>query len=83
METLTHQIHAHQVLDILDQQKGPVSLQDLQQQVNQAYGAGAVYTNCNNDQFTFEQLMQFMQARQKITLTNGQVTLNKGNRCSH
>lgn len=76
-------VHAHQVLDILDQQKEPMTLDALRTQVGNTFGNDVVFANCHDDHFNFEQLLDFMTQRQKIVLANGTIRLNRANVCSH
>lgn len=84
METkLTRQIHAHQVLDLIDQHPTPLTVEQLQALLQATFGDNLVYANCHDDAFTFHGLIDFMQLRQKITLEDGYVRLNKVNICNH
>ena len=80
---ITKTVHAHQVLDILDQKQAPMTLEELRSVVANTFGTDAIYTNCHDDAFNFEQLLDFMTQRQKIVLRNGTVQLNKANICNH
>ena len=77
------EVHAHQVLDILDQESAPISINDLRDKLSQSYGTNVVYTNCQGDSFNFEQLIGFMASRQKIAITDGTVKLVRANICDH
>ena len=80
---MTKQVHAHQVLDLIDQQPTPLTIEQLHTQVQAAFGDDLVFANCHDDTFNFQQLIDFMQLRQKIVVRDGQVHLNKANVCNH
>ena len=80
---LTKLIHAHQVLDLIDQQPTPPSIEQLQALLRATYGDNLIFANCHDDTFDFQQLVDFMQLRQKIVVRDGFVHLNKGNICNH
>jgi probable metal-binding protein len=80
---MTVKVHAHQVLDILDQYSTPISLSDLRAKVTDAFGSDIQFTNCQDDCFTFEQLIDFMTLRQKIVRVDGTIRLNKAGMCNH
>ncbi len=84
METnLTTQIHAHQVLDLIDQQPTPLTIAQLQALLQTTFGDHLVFMNCHDDAFNFQELIDFMQLRQKIVLGDGYIRLNKANICNH
>ena len=80
---LTQTVHAHQILDMLDQRTEPITLETLKSEVQQAFGANAVYSNCKGTTFNFGQLIEFMSRNQKIVIADGKVRLNKANVCNH
>ena len=80
---MPNEVHAHQVLDILDQQTAPITINDLRDKLSKSYGTNVVYTNCRGDSFNFEQLINFMTSQQKIVITDGTVRLVKANICDH
>ena len=60
-----------------------MTLSELQTQLQAQFGNELIFTNCHDDVFNFEGLIDFMQQRQKIVLEDGYVRLNKANICSH
>jgi probable metal-binding protein len=80
---MTDKVHAHQVLDILDQYSTPISLSDLRTKLTDTFGSDVLFTNCQDDCFNFEQLIDFMTLRQKIFRVDGTIRLNKANVCNH
>ena len=80
---LTQTVHAHQILDMLDHRTEPIALDTLKSEVQEAFGANAIYSNCKGNAFNFDQLIEFMLRNQKIVIADGKVRLNKANVCNH
>jgi probable metal-binding protein len=80
---LTQTVHAHQILDMLDQRAEPITLDTLKSEVQQAFAADAIFSNCKGDAFNFDQLIEFMLRNQKIVIADGKVRLNKAHVCNH
>jgi probable metal-binding protein len=84
METKPIQhIHAHQVLDLIDQQPNLLTGEQLHALLQSTLGDNLVFANCHDDAFDFQGLIDFMQIRQKIVVENGYIRLNKANICNH
>lgn len=76
-------VHAHQILALLDSYTAPVALADFRARVTSTYGSNVIFINCHEDSFNLDQLIDFMVMRQKVTVTNGTIQLNKANVCNH
>jgi probable metal-binding protein len=78
MQTL---IHAHKVLEIIGKHAQPVPDAELRNQVAGAFGADAIFVNCQDRQFSLDQLIEFLASKDKIGVTDGHISLNVDNLC--
>lgn len=76
-------VHAHDVMNWLGEQNEPVSLETLQTALEHQYGKNLLFTNCSEQHFSFEQIISFMQQRNKITINEQGISLNKAMMCNH
>jgi probable metal-binding protein len=76
-------IHAHDVLNILKASATPLSTAELHNQAAACFGAGATYTNCRGDRFSFDELIAFLVARGKVAEEGGQLSLIPAELCDH
>jgi probable metal-binding protein len=75
--------HAHEVLNILKAQNKPIHIEDLRNLVVEKLGNDAQFTNCSGRLFSFEDLLQFFQMKDKISVTPDGITPKLHNICSH
>lgn len=78
MQTL---IHAHKVLEIIRKHAQPVPDAELRNQVAGTFGADAIFINCQDRQFSIDQLIEFLASKNKIDVTDGHISLNVDNLC--
>lgn len=74
-------IHAHDVLHIIDQAGSALTVDELRAAVSRQFGAQAEFTNCQGARFTFDELITFMLARNKVMCTQDRLSLNTANLC--
>jgi probable metal-binding protein len=58
-------------------------LSDLRTELQQKFGPDVRFTNCADAMFTVDELLAFLQARGKISVTEGIARVNARNVCSH
>ncbi len=75
--------HAHDVLDILKASEASLSTAELQARAVARFGAGATFTNCRGDRFSFDELIAFLVARGKVTEAGGHLSLVPAELCDH
>ncbi len=80
---MTKQVHAHQVLNLIGRQLSPITLDQLRVEVAALFGADLIFINCHDERFTFDQMIDFMQRKQKMALHDGAVELNGPAICEH
>ncbi len=76
-------IHAHDVLDLIYENNGKFDTQHLFQAMDDKFGQTATFCSCSAKGMSREELLQFLFMRDKITETNGKLSLNIGNKCDH
>ena len=78
-------IHAHEVLELIEQFGGQQEKPALRQKVVEKFGDGAVFANCSGRQFTFDELIDFFQNKGRIHIKGDLIVLNPGEEehCQH
>jgi probable metal-binding protein len=78
-------IHAHEVLEIIEQFGGQQEKSALRQKVTEKFGDDAVFANCSGRQFTFDELIDFFQGKGRILIKGDLIVLNLGDEghCRH
>ena len=76
-------MHAHGLLELLMESEGPVSREALRELVRERFGEDIYYTNCTNQLYTFDQMLEFLEAREKVVVENGSLAVQKNNVCEH
>ncbi|MFC1583372.1 YecH family metal-binding protein [Candidatus Neomarinimicrobiota bacterium] len=76
-------MHAHGLLELLMESEGPVSREALRELVNERFGEDIYYTNCTRQLYTFDQMIEFLEAREKVVVENGSLEVQKHNVCEH
>jgi len=78
-------IHAHKVLEVIEQFGGQKEMSALRQKVAEKFGNDAVFANCSGRQFTFDELIDFFQDKGRILIKGDLIVLDQGDegRCQH
>lgn len=76
-------LHAHGLLELLMESDGPVSREALREMVSERFGNDIYFTNCTRQLYTFDQMMEFLETREKIAVENGSLAVQTHNVCEH
>lgn len=74
--------HVHDVLHLLSTTERPIPASSFSEILDGAFGTSAVFTNCADEELSGEQVLEFLLARQKVTVDGDRVYLS-GPGCSH
>jgi len=75
-------IHAHKLMDFMQANPQLSSLKELKVEFEKQHG-NVKFTNCTNQIYTFDEIIEFLSQRNKIyTNTNG-VEVDEEHRCDH
>lgn len=81
--TTTISIHAHDVLDLIYENDGKFSREELFTAMQKTFGEEATYYSCSAKGMSREELLTFLFDRQKIYEQNDKLSLNIANKCNH
>jgi probable metal-binding protein len=76
-------IHGHAILEHLIEAGGVLSLSALRAFAQATHGSDATYHTCSASQMSFDQLLEFLATRNKVTILGEQVTVHAENLCRH
>ncbi len=76
-------VHAHDLLNILVQSGELLPVSSLKALAGKKFGAGAAFTNCTGNLYSFEEILEFLAARDKIEFVNGGITVKVERICDH
>lgn len=75
-------VHAHVLLDFVQENPRITNLNELKIQFEKKFGETR-FTNCTNQIYTFEEILDFLWQRKKIQYRSDGVVVNEENRCDH
>jgi probable metal-binding protein len=75
-------VPGHDVLGILADRGGRLTVAELKSAASAAFGEQAVYGNCHGDRFDFEGLLAFLSAAGKLSLDGDHAALGHNPGCS-
>jgi probable metal-binding protein len=75
-------VHGHIILERIIEAGGTMPLGSLQS-FAESHGRDATYFTCSASGMSFEELLQFLSTRNKISIADGQVTVYVENMCRH
>lgn len=82
MATQIRPVMGHEVLSLLSAAGGRCSIEQLRGSAGARFGREAVYGNCHGDFFSFDELLDFLEAKGKLALEGGEVTVGRVPGCS-
>lgn len=82
-EVMDNVIHAHDVLHMVAEHAGGITLKDLRTVLIEKYGTNVRFTNCADARFTVDELLVFLESRGKIHVHDGLAQVNADRVCSH
>lgn len=75
-------IHAHELMDFIQANPQLSTLAELKVEFEKQHG-DVRFTNCTNQVYTFEEILDFLSARNKIQYHTIGVEVNEEHRCDH
>ncbi len=81
--TQTQLIHAHEILYMILEAPTAPSPDDLRRQVEDRFGAEALFTNCTGQAYDFHQMITVLASRGKIMVTPEGITVRREEICDH
>jgi len=75
-------IHAHTLMDFIQANPQISDLNDLKIQFKKKFGETG-FTNCTNQIYNFEEILEFLSQRNKIEFGSNGVAVNEEHRCNH
>ena len=75
-------IHAHALMDFIDENPNILSIQELKTKFEEQYGA-VRFTNCTNQIYDFEEIYKFLSQRDKVQNNSEGIEVIKEHRCEH
>jgi len=82
MSTRATPVMGHDVLDLVAQAGGAISIDTLRAKAAARFGSEAVYGNCHGQLFSFDELLEFFRAKGKLTCAGSDVALGGVPACS-
>jgi probable metal-binding protein len=80
---MTSSVHGHVILEHAIEAGGRLPLADLEGWAAATHGAGAAYHTCSAEGMNFTALIAFLAGRNKVTVSDGQLTVLVENVCRH
>lgn len=81
--TMIKEIHAHDVLAIIDASGGLYDEAGLEAKLHETYGSGCSYYACSASGMDAAALIAFLFRKEKITNRSGRLFLSRANPCGH
>ena len=75
-------IHAHALMDFMQANPQLSSLKDIRTEFEKQFG-DVRFTNCTNQIYTFDEIIEFLTQRSKIQHHKNGVDVNEEHRCDH
>ncbi len=75
-------IHAHELMDFIDENPGIQTYDELKTQFVNLIG-NVQFTNCTKNVYSFEEIVKFLSERNKITYTEKGIEVIKEHKCDH
>jgi len=75
------QVHAHEVLNLVGDNDGQLTREQLSAKVVEKFGPGARFFACFAEDLRVEQLLPALFERQKLAETDGKLHLQRQNMC--
>jgi probable metal-binding protein len=79
---MTANIHGHVILERIIEAGGTIPLGNLRA-FAESHGCDATYYTCSVSGMSFDDLLEFLTTRNKISIADGQVTVYVENMCRH
>lgn len=76
-------LYGHDVLSLVMEQGGSISVADLKAAAQAAHGMAAEYHNCHGDTFDLDGVLAFLASKGKITVADGRIAMGNLPACQH
>ena len=83
MTSLSGSVHGHEVLELVLAAREPLTLEALETQVTERFGADARFHTCSAQGLSFPELVEFLQLRGKLVPSSGGVAADRSQICDH
>jgi probable metal-binding protein len=81
--TATITVHGHDIIDLVSQYPGGIRLGRLAEIVEERYGRLATFHTCSAQGMDLDALLVFLEARDKVRVTAGEVYPGGSPACGH
>ncbi len=75
-------IHAHTLMDFMQTNPNISTISELKAEFEKQFG-DVRFTNCTNQVYTFEEILEFLSQRNKIHYHPNGIKVNEEHRCDH
>ena len=75
-------IHAHALMDFIEKNPNILSIQELKTKFEKQFGE-VKFTNCTNQIYDLEEILIFLQQRNKVQNNSKGIEVIKEHRCDH
>lgn len=77
---MTNVIHAHILMDFIQANPQLTTIDDIKNNFIDQFG-NVRFTNCTNNIYTFEEIIEFLYKRNKVENNSDGIRINENNRC--
>lgn len=79
---MTNVIHAHALMDFMQANPQLTTISEVKTEFEKHFGE-VHFTNCTNQVYTFDEIVEFLFQRNKINYNQNAVEVNEESRCDH
>jgi probable metal-binding protein len=76
-------VHGHEIIDLVSSHPEGIRLSQLAEIVMTRFGSGATFHTCSTLGMNLDALLAFLEARDKVRISNGVVHAGNVPACSH
>lgn len=76
-------VHGHEIIDLVASHPEGIRLGVLMDSVSERYGRMATFHTCSAHGMTFDELLRFLEDRDKVRITGGVVHAGGSPACDH
>ena len=76
-------IHGHAIIDLVSQYPDGIRFSQLMDVVDERFGKSATFHTCSATGMDLDELLHFLEARDKVRITNGVVFPGGSPACGH
>lgn len=79
---MTNVLHAHALMDFMQANPQLTTMAEVKTEFEKHFGQ-VRFTNCTNQIYTFDEIVEFLFQRNKINYSTDAVKVNEAERCEH